>query len=342
MRNKGFLVVSALYVFLAVSYAITIKVDTGITPNFFTITLNYGLKGFFTIPVWYLLFKTLEDRPLWKKVIWHLALLPPFTWIWVKAYYTVCDYFDLYYLQGARQIWDYYLTGLFYAIQFGILHIFDYYSKVQSKDLIIAQQDQLRLESELTALKAQLNPHFLYNVFNTINASIPTGAEQTRNMVAKLSDLFRYQLKASNEALVSLNEELDFIRKYLDLEKERFGERLHYLVNSERTLLHHKIPPLLIQPIVENAIKHGISPLISGGTVSIDIKKQGNLLLFSVRDTGVGLADSAKKEAINQGIGLTNTHKRLIKMYGQGLTLLDNEPSGLEVNFSIDLEKEIR
>ena len=117
----------------------------------------------------------------------HPVTLMLFTGIWGKAYYTLCEYFGFFYVKGAGQIWDYYLTGIFYFIQFGIFHIYDYYSKLQSKELIISQQNQLQLQSELTALKAQLNPHFLYNVFNTINASVPTKAEKTRNMIAQLS-----------------------------------------------------------------------------------------------------------------------------------------------------------
>ncbi len=339
MRSKGFLIVTSLYVFLAVSYAITIKVDTGITPNFLTLMLNYGLKACLSLPIWYLLFKVLDHQTLWHKIVIHMATLPLFTWVWVKSYYALCDYFEFYYLQGSRQIWDYYLTGLFYTIQFGIFHIYDYYSKMQSKDLIIAQQNQLRLESELTALKAQINPHFLYNVFNTINASIPSSAEQTRTMVAKLSDLFRYQLKASKEALVTLKEELDFIRKYLDLEKERFGERLNYSIVVENELRTQMIPPLLIQPIVENAIKHGISPLISGGSVTISVTRENHQLMFTISDTGVGMEEGTKQTARNRGVGLSNTHERLEKMYGHGLTLHDNDPSGLVVAFTVELGK---
>jgi len=340
MKRKGLLLIAAVYVFLAVGYVIAIAVDTGIIPNPWTITLNHALKAFLTIPLWLLFFRRLDGLSLWKKGIIHLITLPLFAWIWVQSYYALCDFFDLFYLKGNRQIWDYYLTGLFYTIQFGIFHIFDYYSKMQSKDLLIAQQNQLRLQSELTALKAQLNPHFLYNVFNTINASVPSGAEKTRNMIAKLSDLFRYQLKASKKELVSVKEEIDFVTKYLDLEKERFGERLNYHIDIEKEIYSCSIPPLIIQPIVENAVKHGISPLISGGEISISIKKKNNLLLVSIRDTGVGLDEQSNDKLLNNGVGLSNTHERLKRMYGNGIELTANNPNGLIVDFSLNLSKE--
>ena len=215
MNKRGFSLIGIVYVFLAVTYAISIKVDSGITPNFLTITLNYVLKAILTLPIWYLIFNILGDQPIGRKAMIHPVTLTIFIWIWGKAYFTLCEYFGFFYVKGAGQIWDYYLTGIFYLIQFGIFHIYDYYSKLQSKELIISQQNQFQLQSELTALKAQLNPHFLYNVFNTINASVPTKAEKTRNMIAQLSDLFRYQLKASKEEWVTVKEEIDFVKKSL-------------------------------------------------------------------------------------------------------------------------------
>ena len=195
------------------------------------------------------------------------------------------------------------------------------------------------MQSELTALKAQLNPHFLYNVFNTINASIPAKAEKTRNMIAQLSDLFRYQLKASKEEWVTVKEEIDFVTKYLDLEKERFGKRLIYEISIGKGLKETLIPPLIIQPIVENAVKHGMSPLITGGAIHIDIRKEEEELRVTIRDTGVGIEKGAAGEIWTKGVGLSNTNQRLEKMYGKGLDIADNEPNGLIVKFSTQLKK---
>ena len=341
MYRKELLLIASFYLFMALAYFSALVIDTGaIYRHHWAVMLNHVLKAFLTLPLWFVFFRLLDEQPLWRKMVVHLLTLPLFTWIWLKSYYLLCDTLGLRYMEGSRQIWDYYITGMFYIIQFGVFHIYDYYAKLQSKDLIIAKQHQLRLKSELTALKAQLNPHFLYNVFNTINASIPASAEKTRNMIAKLSDLFRYQLKASKEEYVTVREELDFVTKYLDLEKERFGKRLCYNVEIKEDLLTSLIPPLIIQPIVENAVKHGISPLISGGTITISISKQNGQLLVTISDTGVGIDKQCQHEALDKGMGLSNTHKRLEKMFGQGLELLDNEPNGLVVRFSVRLNQE--
>lgn len=338
IKRKGFLLIAVVYVVLAITYFLAIAIDYGTNPNYLTITLNFLLKAILTLPIWFLLFKRLDDQPLWKKGLIHLVMLPLFAVIWAQVYYPLCEAFGLFYVKGASQIWDYYITGLFYIIQFGIFHIYDYYAKMRTKDLVIAEQNQMRLQSELNALKAQLNPHFLYNVFNTINASIPPSAEKTRNMIAKLSDLFRYQLKASREEMVSVREELDFVTKYLDLEKERFGKRLSYKVSVDDELLSALIPPLIIQPIVENSVKHGISPLITGGEVMVSIGKDAEDLQVEVRDTGSGINLELKEDLFSKGVGLSNTHERLEKMYGRGLELSHNEPSGLLVRFSINLK----
>ena len=222
----------------------------------------------------------------------------------------------------------------------GIFHLYDYYKKLQQQQLIATQLEKLTLQSELSALKAQINPHFLYNVFNTINAAIPTTAKHAREMINKLSDLFRYQLKASKEELTTIQEELEFVEKYLDLEKERFGERLLFEIVIEEALLIEKIPPMLIQPIIENAVKHGISPLIEGGKIFLHINKRNELFEIVISDTGKGIEDQRKSDLLKRGIGLSNTDERLQKMYGKGLQLADNKPSGLTVKFTVPINDE--
>jgi len=192
---------------------------------------------------------------------------------------------------------------------------------------------QAALKSELAAIKAQLNPHFLYNVFNAINASVPAENEKTRDMIAQLSDLFRYQLQASQQELVPLREELDFVKKYLDLEKARFEDRLKIQIKVPQELMEEKIPPMLLQPLVENSVKHGLSSLIEGGTISISIFKEDGKLKFEISDTGIGIEN--KTEAFDKGIGLTNTKLRLQKMYQAQLELLDNTPQGLKIRFAL-------
>ncbi|MEL7124217.1 MAG: histidine kinase, partial [Bacteroidota bacterium] len=175
--------------------------------------------------------------------------------------------------------------------------------------------------------------HFLYNVFNTISASVPPQQEKTREMIAQLSDLFRYQLKASSSELVTLGEELDFVTIYLELEKARFEDRLKIKIDVPENLRKEMIPPMILQPLIENSIKHGISSLIKGGEVSIRIHKLNGVIYFEVADTGVGVED--KTNLFDKGIGLTNTKLRLEKIYGSEMIFSDNQPQGLKIQFAI-------
>ena len=152
-------------------------------------------------------------------------------------------------------------------------------------------------------------------------------------MIAELSDLFRYQLKASQVERVPLKEELEFVNKYLALEKERFKERLNIKINIDESLYDELVPPMLLQPLVENSIKHGLASLIEGGEISISIFKKDDKLHFEIADTGVGIKN--KQSVFDRGIGLTNTKMRLEKMYQSTLHLSDNAPRGLKISFSI-------
>lgn len=298
-----------------------------------TVGLDYILKAVITYPIWWFLFRKLKHWKTYRKVSLHIILLPAFVLIWQQLYYLVCDFFEWGHLGGVARVWDIYIPALFYTLQFGIFHSYNYYLENQKKIRLEGELRTAALKSELSALKAQLNPHFLYNVFNTISASIPAEHEKTRNMIAELSDLFRYQLKASQVEQVTLAEELAFVNKYLQLEKERFEERLQIRIDVDKSILNEKVPPMLLQPLVENSIKHGLSSLIEGGEIYIRIKKKEDKLYFEISDTGVGVKD--KNAIFNKGIGLTNTKLRLEKMFGSELHISDNLPKGLKIEFAL-------
>lgn len=340
--KKEVTLVIVFYALMTVLYYLALVIDVGIWQQYWAVLLNYGLKALLTLPLLWLFFRKAESLSVWKKGLLHLIVMPLFAYVSVTIYYAICDRLGIFRLSDSRVIWDFYLTILFYCIQFGIFHLYAYSKKLQAQELLSAQLSKLNAQSELSTLKAQLNPHFLYNVFNTINAAIPTTAKNARNMVNELSDLFRYQLKASREELVPLKEEIEFVRKYLDLEKERFGERLQYEITVDSETEEELIPPIIIQPLVENAIKHGISPLIKGGIIRISVARQNEVLQFSVYDTGKGVKGQHKAQLLTKGVGLSNTNERLLKMYGEVLELWENKEGGLCVGFSIPLTKEPR
>ncbi|GAB3503557.1 histidine kinase [Spirosoma knui] len=299
------------------------------------ILLDYGLKLLVTAPVWHLLFIRLRHVSLTRRVLLHIILLPLFIIIWQGMYYAISDAVRIGRLRDSGQVWDTYIGSLFYLVQFGIFHAYAYYRDLQQQRIREVQLRELALKSELSALKAQLNPHFLYNVFNTISASVPPAQERTRELLAELADLFRYQLQASKSDVVSVRDEVAFVKKYLDLEKARFGDRLRIRFDIADNVLDSPIPPMLLQPLVENSVRHGIASLIEGGEIQISIQHQNGQLSVEIADTGVGLNGSS---ADGMGVGLANTRMRLSKMYGSELTVVPNNPHGVRVQFSIPVK----
>lgn len=333
------------YFFFATFYRVTLWINSAAWDaereplfNFISymdaVGIDYILKAFVTLPIWWLLFRKLKHLSNTYRILLHILLLPAFVLVWQQLYYVVCEWIGFGHLGGSAKIWDIYIPALFYVLQFGIMHSYNYYLDNQRKIKLEGELRNAALKSELSALKAQLNPHFLYNVFNTISASVPAENERTRRMIAELSDLFRYQLKASQVEKVPLYEELEFVNKYLELEKERFQERLDIQIDVDKDIMNELIPPMLLQPLVENSIKHGLSSLIEGGSVLIKIKKsEDGKLYFEISDTGVGVKD--KTSIFDKGIGLTNTKLRLEKLYQTPLNISDNTPRGLTISFEI-------
>lgn len=344
ISRKELIMVIAFYIVSSFFYHLTVWLSSG---QYSTVNstllgikafidgggLQYAIFFLFTIPIWWLLFVKLKNLKLWKRLLLHAVFLPIFIYPTRVIYYAICERLGWFHLNDSASVWDLYIPALFYLIQFGIFHAHEHYSENQKKLKLEGELKQAALKSELSAIKAQLNPHFLYNVFNTINASVPAKQEKTRQLIATLSDLFRYQLKASIKELITLEEELDFVKKYLKLEKARFEERLNIKINVPKKLYKEEIPPMLLQPLVENSVKHGISNTLQGGTISISIFKVDEKLKFEIADTGIGVKD--KESLFDKGVGLTNTRLRLSKMYQSKLEILDNDPQGLKICFAL-------
>ena len=296
--------------------------------------LDYLTKLLLTIPIWFLVFRFLKHIPLKRRLLIHIIALPLFTISFQQIYYFLTESLDWGHLIGYGSVWDIYIPGLFYILQFGIFHAYAYYLDNQRSLKVRSELREAATKSELAALKAQLNPHFLYNVFNTISASVPAEQEKTRELIAELSDLFRYQLKASKTEMVTLKEELSFVEKYLSLEKARFEDRLKIRIDVPDHLKSLRIPPMILQPLVENSVKHGISSKIEGGEILIKVEEQNGKTYFIVSDTGKGVEDKSVLFA-NGGVGLSNTRERIEKIYGSELKVSDNKPSGLKIEFAI-------
>ena len=184
----------------------------------------------------------------------------------------------------------------------------------------------LNTEAELKNLRSQLNPHFMFNAMNSIRALVDENPEQSKKAITQLSNVLRSALVHSKKNLITLKEEMNLVDDYLSLEKIRYEERLQVVKNIEPECLVISVPPLLIQTITENAIKHGISKLMNGGVITYDIKKLDNYLSIVISNTG----QIDMSHASETGIGVQNTIKRLRLIYGNDATF-DLRQVGKEV-----------
>src|SRR5262245_6442896 len=232
-----------------------------------------------------------------------------------------------------------------YGTIFLVSYVIDYYRRHQEEELKVSRlrtelaQAQLQVtEAQLQALKMQLHPHFLFNTLNSISALLDEDVEAADQMLARLGDLLRLTLENSGAQQVTLQEELEFLRCYLEIEHVRFHDRLEVNMQIDPETLDARVPNLILQPIVENAIKHGIVSRIAPGEIDIRADRDGNLLRLRVKDNGPGL--NASTTRTREGLGLANTRARLQQMYGAAhrFEMADVASGGLQVTLELPFE----
>jgi len=181
----------------------------------------------------------------------------------------------------------------------------------------LRRQEALLAEARLDALRDQINPHFLFNTLSTINSLIRTHPDQARIVIIKFSAIL-WRLLYSRENLCPLKAELDFVEDYLNIERIRFGaERLRLRKEISPDVANARVPMMLLQPIVENAVKHGIGGREQGGTVTIRARAEAETLAIEVEDDGVGMTGRQLEQSIRKGIGLSNIRERITSLYGE-------------------------
>jgi sensor histidine kinase YesM len=215
-----------------------------------------------------------------------------------------------------------------------------YYQQYRQEELKASQLEAQLVQSHLQALKMQLHPHFLFNTLNSISALQIEDGQAAQRMTARLGDFLRLTLENVGTQEVTLKQEMEFLKCYLDIERVRFQHRLTVNIQVEPDALDANVPNLILQPIVENAIRHGIAQRIAPGRLDISAKREEMRLCIEVKDNGPGLSTNGGTPKIfKEGVGLANTRARLNQLYGPNCSFkMENIPEGglrvrLEVPF---------
>ena len=206
-------------------------------------------------------------------------------------------------------------------------------ARLAEKEINEQRLMRLKTRAELEALRAKVNPHFLFNTLNSIASLIAINPAKAEEMVQRLANLFRRTLDASSRDFVKLADELTLVREYLEIERVRLGSRLQFQINCDEQLAETLVPGLLLQPLVENSVKHGIAPLQKGGEVRINCWQEQDLCCIRIQDTGKGLAGSE----MSNGFGLQAVQERLELLYGEKHTLQIFSENGTAITIRLPL-----
>jgi two-component system, LytTR family, sensor kinase len=287
------------------------------------------------------------ERRSWRKTVpLHLALLLVYDAL--GALISLLLFSLFWNLQmGAQSLPVYYLSRIIVRLPISIIsywsilgagYAFEYYRKYREQQLQATRLEACLVEAQLQALKMQLHPHFLFNTLHAISALMDEDIKAARRMIARLSELLRLTLENAGQQEVSLRQELEALERYLEIEQIRFQDRLKVELQIEPATLVARVPNLILQPIVENAIRHGIAPVSKAGSIEIRAAQRDGKLELSVRDDGPGLANDG--EAFKPGIGLSNTRARLQQLYGgaQQLEISNAAEGGVIVKLTMPFE----
>lgn len=241
---------------------------------------------------------------------------------------------------------DYFYGGfeLFLLPYFAVVafvHALGTYQRYRGRALHVSRLETQLAQAHLEMLKMQLRPHFLFNTLNAISALMRRDVEAADRMIALLSDLLRMSLDQDDRHQVSLQDELDFLNRYLAIEQIRFRDRLQVKIDVEPSCMPAQVPRLILQPLVENSIRHGIAMRSAAGRIAVKGRRKGHRLHLEVWDDGPGLSEGT---VLHEGVGLANTRARLEQIYGpeHRFELRNAEVGGLEVHLEIPFEEQPR
>jgi sensor histidine kinase YesM len=240
---------------------------------------------------------------------------------------------------GGRPL--FFIQMLFIGIVFGTMITYFFFSREKiSQTEALLREEQIKrltlekktLDTHLRLLQAQIEPHFLFNSLSNVLSLLDSDPPRGKAMLSDLTRYLRASLSRTRERTTTLGQELDLVRAFLDIHKVRMGDRLRYTMDLPPDLREISFPPMLVQPIVENAVKHGLEPRVEGGDISIRVEECPGRLRLTVADTGSGLSEHGKF-----GVGLDNVRERLEALYGGNgrMILEENRPVGLKVTLEV-------
>jgi two-component system, LytTR family, sensor histidine kinase AlgZ len=286
----------------------------------------------------------LSRTPIWRILLIHVTAATVLTVFWVKVGSVVAHEMDT--LSGWKGTYKEYTqkTGLLYGAGefYYLLSVAVQYALIAQKASQEAQERAVESsvrarEAELSALKAQINPHFLYNSLNSISALTSIDPARAREMCVSLADFLRLTLGMGEKAVISLSEEVGLLEKYCAIEKVRFGERLKVNEEIQEEAKECLLPPLLLQPLFENAVVHGIAQMAEGGWIRLRATRNGERISLTVENSWDPEAGSSRKN----GVGLKNVQRRLEARYGNEAQLQATaEDEVFRVNLSFPAETE--
>jgi len=265
----------------------------------------------------------------------QLAVLWSITPRWRQKYPALIDCYRAYFAFG------FYIDLIIALLIVIAVHALLYYQNFRASELAQSSLKTQLAQAQLRALKMQLHPHFLFNTLHSISSLVLEDPPKANSMIARLGDFLRLTVENSEQQLVTLKEETEFLRCYLDIEQVRFGDRLTVTFELEPQTLSAQVPHLILQPVVENAVQHAIAPHAARGHINIEAKRRNSLLRVMISDNGPGISSNANLLG-KKGVGLTNVRTRLQQIYGPGFRfeLMNGSDGGLTVVMEIPFQRE--
>jgi LytS/YehU family sensor histidine kinase len=265
----------------------------------------------------------------------HLAVLWSIMPRWRQKYPALMDCYRAYFAFG------FYIDLIIALLIVVAVHALLYYQNFRASELAQSSLKAQLAQAQVRALKMQLHPHFLFNTLHSISSLVLEDPPKANSMIARLGDFLRLTIESSEQQLVTLKEEIEFLRCYLDIEQVRFGDRLTVAFELEPQALSARVPHLILQPIAENAIQHAIAPRAKPGHINIEAKRLNSLLRVAISDNGPGISSNTISPA-KKCVGLTNVRTRLQQTYGPDFrfALTNGGGGGLTVVMEIPFHRE--